>query len=144
MYHKARPTAEAQEALATMQQEQLCVMVCTDAAARGIDIQDVTHVVQADFADNTIAFIHRIGRTARAAKAGKVTSLYRSVHALHHQPPFDSDVWRYNIVDLSTRPYGGMLHFSARRCVKAEGRQRRSRLQYCRRTCCAVRLPLCL
>lgn len=52
-------------------------MVCTDAAARGLDIQDVTHVVQADFAPNAIDFIHRIGRTARAGRSGKVTSLYR-------------------------------------------------------------------
>lgn len=53
------------------------VMVCTDAAARGIDIQDVTHVIQADFAPNAIDFIHRIGRTGRMDKAGHVTSLYR-------------------------------------------------------------------
>jgi superfamily II DNA/RNA helicase len=65
------------QALAAMQGSQQGIMVCTDAAARGIDIQDITHVVQADFAPNTIDFIHRIGRTGRADKAGKVTSLYR-------------------------------------------------------------------
>jgi superfamily II DNA/RNA helicase len=52
-------------------------MVCTDAAARGLDIQDITHVIQADFAPNAIDFIHRIGRTGRAGRKGKVTSLYR-------------------------------------------------------------------
>lgn len=53
------------------------VMVCTDAAARGIDIAGVTHVVQADFAATAVDFIHRIGRTARAGLGGKVTSMYR-------------------------------------------------------------------
>jgi ERCC4-related helicase len=36
------------------------VMVCTDAAARGIDIPDVTHVVQADFAASAVDFLHRV------------------------------------------------------------------------------------
>ena len=57
------------------------VMVCTDSAARGLDIQDVTHVIQADFAPNAVDFIHRIGRTGRADRPGKVTSLYRAHNA---------------------------------------------------------------
>ena len=35
-------------------------MVCTDAAARGIDIPNVTHVIQADFAASAVEFIHRV------------------------------------------------------------------------------------
>lgn len=35
-------------------------MVCTDAAARGLDLPDVTHVVQADFALSAIDFLHRV------------------------------------------------------------------------------------
>ena len=36
------------------------VLVCTDAAARGLDIPDVSHVVQAEFAASAIDFIHRV------------------------------------------------------------------------------------
>ena len=36
------------------------VLVCTDAAARGIDIPHVTHVVQADFAGSAVDFLHRV------------------------------------------------------------------------------------
>jgi hypothetical protein len=36
------------------------VLVCTDAAARGIDIPDVTHVVQSSFAASAIDFLHRV------------------------------------------------------------------------------------
>ena len=36
------------------------VLVCTDAAARGLDIPGVTHVVQAEFAPSAVDFIHRV------------------------------------------------------------------------------------
>ncbi|XP_042501556.1 DEAD-box ATP-dependent RNA helicase 22 isoform X2 [Macadamia integrifolia] len=52
------------------------VLVCTDAAARGIDIPNVSHVVQAEFATSAVDFLHRIGRTARAGLSGVVTSMY--------------------------------------------------------------------
>lgn len=37
-------------------------MVCTDAAARGIDIPFVTHVVQADFAADAVVYLHRVSQ----------------------------------------------------------------------------------
>eukprot|EP00198_Chlamydomonas_reinhardtii_P014013 XP_001703350.1 predicted protein [Chlamydomonas reinhardtii] len=77
VYHKSRPMGEQAAALATLREQPGCVMVCTDAAARGLDVEDIKHVVQADFAANAIDFIHRIGRTARAGRGGRVTSLYR-------------------------------------------------------------------
>ncbi|KAF8399317.1 hypothetical protein HHK36_015182 [Tetracentron sinense] len=52
------------------------VLVCTDAAARGLDIPNVSHVIQAEFATSAVDFLHRIGRTARAGQSGLVTSLY--------------------------------------------------------------------
>ena len=52
------------------------VLVCTDAAARGIDLPRVGLVVQADFATSAVDFLHRVGRTARAGRAGTVASLY--------------------------------------------------------------------
>ncbi|KXZ56712.1 hypothetical protein GPECTOR_1g641 [Gonium pectorale] len=78
VYHKSRTMAEQAEALETLRTQQGAVMVCTDAAARGLDVQGIAHVVQADFAANAIDFIHRIGRTARAGQGGRVTSLYRN------------------------------------------------------------------
>lgn len=52
------------------------VLVCTDAAARGLDIPYVSHVIQAEFTSSAVDFLHRVGRTARAGQAGLVTSLY--------------------------------------------------------------------
>ncbi|KAG1671885.1 hypothetical protein FOA52_003452 [Chlamydomonas sp. UWO 241] len=81
VYHKGIAGADREAALQAMAAPctgSARVMVCTDAAARGLDVPDVTHVVQADFAPNAIDFIHRIGRTGRAGRPGKVTSLYRA------------------------------------------------------------------
>lgn len=162
-YHKGVPAAERAVALGRMRAEQGLVMVCTDAAARGLDVPDVSHVVQvrffpaqrgrhgeqaamqapslqtgctaqachpsrpafspphtrstpcvrppasplffvartattcwppfaaspqalppfrptpplqADFAQSAVDFLHRVGRTARAGRAGRVTSLF--------------------------------------------------------------------
>jgi len=49
----------------------LRVLIATDVAARGLDIDDVTHVVNYDIPENPEDYVHRIGRTARAGKTGK-------------------------------------------------------------------------
>ena len=51
------------------------VLVATDIAARGIDIDDVTHVVNFELPDVPEAYVHRIGRTARAGASGRAISL---------------------------------------------------------------------
>lgn len=51
------------------------VLVCTDLAARGLDIPTVDHVVLFDFPLNSLDYLHRSGRTARQGQKGKVTAL---------------------------------------------------------------------
>ncbi|CAM8882252.1 unnamed protein product [Rhodiola kirilowii] len=62
-------------------QEKGGVLVCTDAASRGLDIPNVTHVIQADFATSALDFLHRVGRTARAGQFGLVTNLYTEANS---------------------------------------------------------------
>jgi ATP-dependent RNA helicase RhlE len=47
------------------------ILVATDIAARGIDVPDISHVVNFDMPDTADAYIHRVGRTARASRTGK-------------------------------------------------------------------------
>jgi len=51
------------------------ILVATDIAARGIDVSQVSHVVNFDIPDTTEAYIHRIGRTGRAARSGEAFTL---------------------------------------------------------------------
>jgi ATP-dependent RNA helicase DeaD len=51
------------------------VLVCTDVAARGLDIKGVSHIYNYDIPKDSKDYIHRIGRTARAGKDGKVINL---------------------------------------------------------------------
>jgi ATP-dependent RNA helicase RhlE len=50
------------------------IMVATDVAARGLDINDIQLVLNYDLPDNSEDYVHRIGRTARAGKEGKAIS----------------------------------------------------------------------
>jgi ATP-dependent RNA helicase RhlE len=48
----------------------LSVLVASDLAARGLDVDDITHVVNYDMPEDPEVYIHRIGRTARAGRSG--------------------------------------------------------------------------
>ncbi len=51
------------------------VLVCTDVAARGLDIKGVSHIYNYDIPKSSEEYIHRVGRTARAGKEGKAISI---------------------------------------------------------------------
>ena len=53
---------------------ELRVLVATDIAARGIDVDDITHVINFDLPNEPESYVHRIGRTARAGRDGKAIS----------------------------------------------------------------------
>lgn len=74
-YHKKLGGIYRRANLERFRKEAGIVMVCTDGMSRGMDVEDVTHVVQCDFASSAVAFVHRIGRTARAGRHGVITSL---------------------------------------------------------------------
>ncbi|MDN6237140.1 MAG: C-terminal helicase domain-containing protein, partial [Corynebacterium flavescens] len=51
------------------------ILVATDVAARGIDVDDVTHVINYQVPDDPMTFVHRIGRTGRAGHTGTAITL---------------------------------------------------------------------
>lgn len=60
--------------LARFKARKISILVATDVAARGIDIDDLTHVVNFSLPDSPETYTHRIGRTARAGKTGTAIS----------------------------------------------------------------------
>jgi ATP-dependent RNA helicase DeaD len=58
--------------------KQLQMLVATDVAARGIDVTDITHVINYDLPDELEVYIHRSGRTGRAGKSGISISILHS------------------------------------------------------------------
>lgn len=73
--HSNRTQTERDQAISDFSSGKIRVLVATDIAARGIDILDVTHVINFNLPDDSTYYVHRIGRTARAGKEGKAISL---------------------------------------------------------------------
>jgi ATP-dependent RNA helicase RhlE len=68
--HGNRSQAQRTQALASFKAGKIRVLVATDIAARGIDVEGITHVVNYDMPDVPENYVHRIGRTARAGTSG--------------------------------------------------------------------------
>ena len=73
--HGNKSQGQRERALAAFRGGKARALVATDIAARGIDIDGVSHVVNFELPDVAEAYVHRIGRTARAGKAGQAISL---------------------------------------------------------------------
>jgi len=59
-----------EKALARFRDDKLKVLVCTDVAARGIDVRNVSHVINFSCPEDDKTYVHRIGRTGRAGASG--------------------------------------------------------------------------
>lgn len=69
--HGDKNHSKRQQALRLFKQNEVQVMVATDVAARGLDIADISHVINYDLPQSYEDYVHRIGRTGRGNKTGK-------------------------------------------------------------------------
>jgi len=83
--HSDRTQGQRQSALSGFKNGQYQIMVATDIAARGLDVDSISHVINYDMPDTADAYIHRIGRTGRAERSGDAFTLVT---------PDDSDMIR--------------------------------------------------
>jgi ATP-dependent RNA helicase RhlE len=68
--HGNRSQAQREKALSRFHAGSIDTLVATDVAARGIDVDDVTHVINFDAPEDRDAYVHRVGRTGRAGRHG--------------------------------------------------------------------------
>ncbi|UKJ88834.2 DEAD-box family RNA helicase [Theileria orientalis] len=73
--HGDRSQEDREKALSLFKAGVRPIMVATDVAARGLDISNITHVINCDLPTNIDDYVHRIGRTGRAGNVGIATSL---------------------------------------------------------------------
>ncbi|MGX9459987.1 ATP-dependent RNA helicase SrmB [Shewanella sp. A14] len=86
------------QALGRFSKGEVNVLLATDVAARGIDVDDITHVINFDMPRSADAYVHRIGRTARAGAKGTAISLVEA-----HDMRIVSKIERYIEIPLKRR-----------------------------------------
>jgi ATP-dependent RNA helicase DeaD len=67
--------SQRERVLRAFRDGRVSLLVATDVAARGLDIPDVTHVINYDIPDDSDAYVHRIGRTGRMGRKGEAITL---------------------------------------------------------------------
>ncbi len=97
------------------------ILVATDIAARGIDVDDISHVINFDLPNIPETYVHRIGRTARAGKGGTAISLCDT-----EERSFLTDIERLTGKRLSVIPEGSYPRTAASAASNGDGFGRRS------------------
>jgi len=102
-YHGDLSQTQRERLLIRFRQRQVRWVVATDIAARGIHVDDLTHVINYDLPDSVENYVHRIGRTGRAGKEGTAISI---IHPLDRRKLRDIENHvrqRLEIVSIPTR-----------------------------------------
>ncbi len=68
--HGEKEQSHRQDILAAFRSGETPILIATDLAARGIDIENISHIINFDLPNETETYVHRIGRTARAGASG--------------------------------------------------------------------------
>ncbi len=73
--HGDKSQAAREQTMKAFRDRKVKLLICTDVAARGLDVKDVTHVINYSIPKELDSYVHRIGRTARCGKSGFAFSL---------------------------------------------------------------------
>jgi ATP-dependent RNA helicase DeaD len=76
--HGDLPQQKRERVIRDLKEDRIDVLIATDVAARGLDIEDISYVINYDMPEDVDTYIHRIGRTGRAGKEGKAVSFVTS------------------------------------------------------------------
>jgi superfamily II DNA/RNA helicase len=103
-------------------------LVATDVAARGIDVQSITHVINFDLPNSVEDYVHRIGRTGRAGALGTAFSFvgHRDAHKLKQIKAFTGQPIGVEVIQ-GLEPIGKKTSSLPRKKVSNEGQKRLSK-----------------
>jgi ATP-dependent RNA helicase RhlE len=105
--HADRSQTERTEALKGFKSGKYTILVATDISSRGLDITGVTHVINYNVPEHPEDYVHRIGRTGRAAAEGEAFTLF-SPDELHHMQQIEQLLGR----PIERRKLEGFRYFS--------------------------------
>lgn len=106
---KSTSSSAGRRTLAQLRTGKLAILIASDRASRGLDIPHLAHVINYDLPTSVTAYVHRVGRTARAGREGRATTLVAK-HEAH---------WFWNEIARST---GGIVRAAGRKVVRAKSR----------------------
>ncbi|ATZ73748.1 ATP-dependent RNA helicase [Idiomarina sp. X4] len=78
--------AQREQTVSQLRSGHIEILVATDVVARGLDVPEITHVINYDLPSDTESYVHRIGRTGRAGRSGEAILFFRAKerHLLRH------------------------------------------------------------
>lgn len=107
------PQAQRERTVQQLKSGRLNVLVATDVAARGLDVQRISHVINFDMPHDTESYVHRIGRTGRAGRSGE-TILFAT----------RKDIRRVRMIERETRQNMTEMDIPSARAVNEKRRAR--------------------
>jgi ATP-dependent RNA helicase RhlE len=125
--HSNRTQSERELALRGFRDGRFEVLVATDIAARGLDVEDISHVINYDMPQHAEDYVHRIGRTGRALATGDAFTIMtaedrKQVHAIEYF--IGQSIPRVKLDNFPYK-YTTLLDAEAERRMKMMGRRRR-------------------
>jgi superfamily II DNA/RNA helicase len=108
----------------------ICILVATDVASRGIDVQSISHVINFDLPENAEDYVHRIGRTGRAGAKGTALTFVagRDAHMMQRIQKFTGQEIASEVIPgLEPSPRKSSSKDAPKRRRKSSGRKRSSK-----------------
>lgn len=122
--HGNKSQSARQNALNAFKNRELRVLVATDIAARGIDIEELSHVINVDLPEVPETYVHRIGRTGRAGLSGLAIS-FCNIDEKPYLAGIEKLI-RKPLTEISEHPYP-LVNFMPSEPAQKQGRNRGSR-----------------
>lgn len=126
--HSNKSQSERERALKAFREGEIRVLVATDIAARGIDVEHVSHVINYNLPENPKNYIHRIGRTGRAGNRGTAISF-----CVESEVPLLKNIERQLKKKLeidSSQPFHKEISLSLKASKKTKAAKRKGQRRY--------------